>query len=336
MDAMRFGIMSFATAPYEDLVRRFRSAEELGFASAWVDDDILTPAYADFEPWTLLAALARETTHLRLGTLVTVPTFRHPAFLAAQVVTLDHVSGGRAQLGFGAGGPPNNYGAVGHHDWPPRERAEHLEEQAAILDPLLRGEPVTHQGRHYRVWEAQVSLPVQRPRPPFLVAAHGDRGLRVVARHADGWNSLGGQPYHGAQDPSQRIPLADAVANTKRLSERLDGFCQDIGRDPATVRRTVLAYRPIVDPLSSLDAFDEYVGRYREIGIDEVIFYWPPLDNLLVRGANGRPAFEEARSISPEQQAAFKRIAMERIARGLGSAALDDVSQRVATGPQGR
>ncbi len=276
----------------------------MGFASAWVDDDILTPGYADIEPWTLLAALARETSRLRLGTPVTVTTFRHPSFLAAQVVTLDHLSGGRAELGFGAGGPPNNYGAFGHDDWSPRQRAERLEEQAAILDPLLRGEPVTYEGRHYRVRAARLSLPVQRPRPPLVIAAHGNRGLRVAARHADGWNSLGGQPYPGAQDPSQRLPLADAVANIKRLSERLDGYCREVGRDPATLRRTVLAYWPRVDPLSSVDAFDEYVGRYRDIGVDEIVFYWPPLAGL-----------GEELSISAEQQATFERIAAERISR---------------------
>lgn len=317
MAPLRFGIMSFCTAPYDDLVRRVRAAEELGFASAWVNDDILLPGATDLEPWTLLAGLARETARLRLGTLVTVITFRHPALLAAQAITLDHLSEGRAALGFGAGGPPNNYGAFGLADWSPQERAERLEEQAAILDPLLWGESVTYEGRHYRLHDAQLPAPVQRPRPPFVVAAHGERGLRVAARHADGWNSMGGQPYRIAQDPSRRIPLAEAVANTKRLSERLDEFCRDVGRDPATLRRTVLAYRPIVDPLSSLDAFDEYVGAYREIGVDEVVFYWPPLDNLFPRRRSSpdeQPAFAPPEPVSPAQQVAFERIAAERIA----------------------
>jgi alkanesulfonate monooxygenase SsuD/methylene tetrahydromethanopterin reductase-like flavin-dependent oxidoreductase (luciferase family) len=315
--ALRFGIMSFCTAPYEELARRFRSAEELGFASGWVNDDILTPRQADFEAWTLLAALARETTRLRLGTLVTVLPFRHPTFLAAQVVTLDYLSHGRAELGFGSGGPPNNYAAFGHADWSAQDRAERLEEQAAILDPLLRGELVAYTGRHYQVQAAQLSPPVQRPRPPLIVAAHGDRGLRVAARHADGWTSFGGQPYRVAQDPSRRVSLAAAVAETRRLSERLDEFCREVGRDPATLRRSVLAYRPIVDPLASLDAFDEYVGHYRAIGIDELIFYWPPLDNLFPRragSADGQPVFEAALPVTPAQQATFERIAVERIA----------------------
>ena len=130
------------------------------------------------------------------------------------------------------------------------------------------------------------------------------RGLRVTARHADGWNSFGGQPYPGGKDWSRGVPLAEAAANTKRLTERLDGFCREAGRDPATLRRTVLAYRPLPDPLASLAAFDEYVGAYREIGIEEIVFYWPPLRNVI-----------EARPIAAQQQAAFERIAAQRMTR---------------------
>jgi alkanesulfonate monooxygenase SsuD/methylene tetrahydromethanopterin reductase-like flavin-dependent oxidoreductase (luciferase family) len=317
MPPMRFGIMSFCKAPYEDLARRFQAAEEMGFDSGWVDDDILSLQLADFEPWTLLGALSRETMRIRLGTLVTVPTFRHPTYLATQVITVDYFSQGRAELGSGAGGPPNNYGAFGHEVWSASERAARLEEQAEILSALLRGELVTFKGQHYHIENAQLSSPVQRPRPPMLIAAHGERGLRAAARYADGWNSMGGQAYAVARDPSKRATLEDAVANTKRLSERLDEICQEIGRDPATIRRSILAYRPSTDPLASVDAFDEYVGRYGEIGVSEIVFYWPPLDNLFP-GRSDFPAgstdFEEARPISPSQQAAFEKIAAERIA----------------------
>ncbi len=102
--------------------------------------------------------------------------------------------------------------------------------------------------------------PLQRPRPPFIIAAHGDRGLRLVARHADVWNSLGGQPYRLARDPSKRVTLAEAVAETRRTSERLDEYCREMGRHPATIRRSIAAYWPVPEPLSSMDAFDEYVG----------------------------------------------------------------------------
>jgi alkanesulfonate monooxygenase SsuD/methylene tetrahydromethanopterin reductase-like flavin-dependent oxidoreductase (luciferase family) len=299
---MRFGIFTFGRAPYDDLARRVRDAETQGFASAWVDDDLLTPDYADFEPWTLLGALARETATIRLGTMVSAITFRHPSLLAAQVITLDHVSGGRAELGLGAGAPPNPYGAFGHADWPARERAARLEEYAAVLDPLLRGELVNLDGAYYPVRDAQAPAAVQRPRPPFIVAAHGDRGLRAAARHADGWNCLGGQPYP-IHDLADLRNLPEAVAETKRLSARLDGSCREIGRDPATLRRSVQALFPALDPFSSLDAFDEFTGVYAAAGIDELIFYWPPIEAL----------FGDRRPASPEQQARFERIVAARI-----------------------
>jgi alkanesulfonate monooxygenase SsuD/methylene tetrahydromethanopterin reductase-like flavin-dependent oxidoreductase (luciferase family) len=299
---MRFGIFSMGRGPYTALSDRFHQAEAMGFASAWVDDDLLTPGYSELEPWTLLGALARDTTSIRLGTMVTAITFRHPSLLAAQVATLNHISGGRAELGLGAGGPPNPYPAFSHTEWTPRERAERLEEYADVLSPLLRGETVTRSEPHYPVQDAVLPPGVQLPRVPLIVAAHGDRGLRVAARHADGWNSLGGQPYP-LKDPKDLVTLQQAVAETKRLSDRLDGFCREAGRDPATVRRSVQALRPVPDPFASLDAFDAYVGSFAAIGIEEIIFYWPPID-LVVAHATTVPA---------DRQALFERIVAERI-----------------------
>ena len=100
------------------------------------------------------------------------------------------------------------------------------------------------------------------------------------------------------------MSLVEAVATTQRLSERLGTYCQEIGRDPATLRRSILAFYPVPDPLASLDAFDEYVGCYRAIGVDEITFYRPPLDNVV-----------EQRPITAEQQARFERIATERLGR---------------------
>ena len=107
MGALRFGIFSFARDPYDQLRDTWRRVEELGVDSAWTDDDRNVPGYSDFEPWTLLGALARDTTRLRIGTLVSVPPFRHPSLLAAQIVTVDRLSGGRVNVGLGTGGPPN-------------------------------------------------------------------------------------------------------------------------------------------------------------------------------------------------------------------------------------
>ncbi|MBA2598395.1 MAG: LLM class flavin-dependent oxidoreductase [Chloroflexia bacterium] len=301
---MRFGIFTFSRAPYDAIAQTVRLAEELGFTSAWVNDDLMVPDYADFEPWTLLGALARDTACIRLGTMVTAITFRHPSLLAAQVHTLDHLSDGRVNLGLGAGGPPHPYRAFGQTEWPPRERVERLAEQAVILDTLLRGESATHAGPHYPVRDARLAAPVQRPRPPLVIAAHGDRALRVAARYADGWNTLAGQPYPAGIDPAQRVPLSEAVAQTRQLSERLDAICADVGRDPATIQRSQLALFPNPDPFSSLAAFDEYVGAYAAIGIEELIFYWPPIEF----------SYGERSSVPAEIQTRFERIAAERIA----------------------
>jgi alkanesulfonate monooxygenase SsuD/methylene tetrahydromethanopterin reductase-like flavin-dependent oxidoreductase (luciferase family) len=299
---MRFGIFNLSRAPYREIARRFREAEQLGFDSAWVDDDLLVPTYADLEPWTLLGALARDTSRIQLGTMVSAITFRHPTFLAMQVVTLDQVSDGRAALGLGSGGPPHPYGAFGHADWGARERAERLEEQAAIIGPLLRGETVDFTGKHYTIGNVRAPDAVQ-PRPPFIIAAHGDRALRAAARYADGWNTLGGIIFP-EPDPPPTLSLAASVAETQRLSQRLDQICEEIGRDPRSIRRSVQALKPTPDPLSSLDAFDEYVGAYAEIGIEEVILYWPPLEHQ----------FDQDLPLPAARQSLFERIAAERIA----------------------
>ncbi len=301
---MPFGIFTFSRAPYADIARAIQQAEELGFASAWVNDDLMVPDYSDFEPWTLLAALSRETTRIRLGTMVSAITFRHPSFLAAQVITLDHLSAGRATLGLGSGGPPHPYRAFGQDEWPPKERVERLAETAALLDTLLRGEAPAHTGPHYRVEAVHLAAPVQQPRPPLVIAAHGPRALRVAARYGDGWNTMGGQPFPAGIDPAQRVPLAAAVAQTRALSEQLDAACVEVGRDPGTIRRSLLAACPNPDPFSSLDAFDEYVGAYQAIGFDEIIFYWPPIEH----------AYGRRSPTPPDAQARFERIAAQRVA----------------------
>ena len=301
MGTLSFGILSFPEVPYDELARRCREVEALGFDSVWLADDLNIPGYADFEVWTLLGALARETARIRIGTLVAAVTFRHPAFLAAQAITVDHISQGRVEVGIGAGGPPNNYATLGLDSWAAAERRERLEDQVVILDQQLRGAPFTYEGRYYRTVTEAMPKPVQQPRPPLVVAALAVRGLRLIARYADGWNSLGGQPYPEARY-GKKVTLAEAVAITERLNQQLDTYCHELGRDPATVRRSIAVYRPVPpDPLSSLDAFDEYVGRYAEIGINEIIFYWPPLTNVI-----------EKQPISATQQALFERIALER------------------------
>jgi alkanesulfonate monooxygenase SsuD/methylene tetrahydromethanopterin reductase-like flavin-dependent oxidoreductase (luciferase family) len=178
------------------------------------------------------------------------------------------------------------------------ERLNRFEEQLFILDPLLRGQPVDYKGRFYRS-TLQLSPPVQRPRPPLVVAAQVRRSLQLAARFADGWNTLGGQTLTKSGLPP--LPLPEAAARTREQGRILDEYCRDLGRDPKTIRRSVLPYRVQTDPLSSLDAFDEFVGHYAGAGIDEFIFYWPPVENL-----------KRKEAVSRSQQATLERIAAER------------------------
>lgn len=307
---MRFGVLNFSIGPYERLAERWRRFEALGFDHARIADDLLVPGYADFESWTLLAGLARETRWIQIGTLITTVRLRHPAFLAAQVLSLDHITGGgRVAVGIGAGEPEQNE-TLGVAPWQPNEVLRRLDEQAAILSRLLCGDPVEHAGPSYPTRVKEAPQPATRPRPPLIVAAHGRIGMRAAARYADAWNCLGGQPYGFGPKPADQDggrSLAGAVAETLRLSERLDGICAEVGRDPATLQRTILAYRPQPDPFSSTDAFDAYVGAYEEIGISSITFYWPPIDDQL-----------QHREPSPDAEARFERVVGERV-RGTSS-----------------
>ncbi len=309
---MRFGVLNFSIGPYERLSQRWKRFESLGFDDAWIADDVLIRGYADFESWTLLGALARDTQRLRIGTLVTTIRFRHPAFLAAQVLGLDQISGGRAAVGIGVGEGYQS-DTVGDEPWSAKETGSRLEEQAATLGPLLRGESIAHAGSFYStktgsffdMETVEMPQPTTQPRPPLVIAAHGPMGIRAAAWHADAWNCLGGQSYGAGPKPEERDggrTLKEAIAETRRLMQLVDEACDEAGRDPATLQRTILAFHPEPDPFSSLDAFDEYVGAYEEIGISAITFYWPPIDAQL-----------EDQMPSADEEALFERICAERV-----------------------
>ena len=270
---VRFGVMTLQAAPYPALAERWRRIEAMGFDSIWIADhsSARNPSVISYEAWSLLGAMASATKRVRFGPLVTPPTFRHPAMLAMQVATVDHLSGGRLELGLGAGGGPADAGYIGETALEPRGLIDRFEEYVAILDRLLRGETVTLEGSHYKTSGAVVVPTIQQPRPPFVIAAHGTRGLRLVARYADTWNTLGGQPLLSvASDP---VTLDQAIAATRMQIAQLETACEAIGRDPTSIRRSVLTYRTHV--FSSADTFEDYVGRYQELGFDECIAYWP-------------------------------------------------------------
>jgi F420-dependent oxidoreductase-like protein len=264
---LRFGICTDQNLPFDTMVERWQYFESLGFDSVWDCDHFNQPSSPDgpyFEGWTLLAALAVKTERIRIGVLVSSNTFRQPTLLAQQAVTLDHVSRGRLEVGLGAGWFELEHERFGIDFPPPRERVDRFREAVQIVDSLLRNEATTFDGRYYRLSDASVRpRPVQKPRPPLTLGAHRPRMLRVCAEYADSWNSFG------------------TVEEMRERNELLDEHCAAIGRDPAEIRRSFYGWaskmeeQGLPDPWQSTGAFEDVVGRYREVGIDEFVIDQP-------------------------------------------------------------
>lgn len=164
-------------------------AESAGFASAWIWDHFVSRGRLDdpvLECWTMLSAASATTSRIRLGSFVTNVMNRHPAVLARMVATASEVSGGRVELGIGAGGHPAEHVAYGI-PFPKRpERLEHLAEAIEVLRLLFSGGPVTYEGRFYQLREAH-AFPVPLPVPRIIVGGQTAAGARFAARHADAW-----------------------------------------------------------------------------------------------------------------------------------------------------
>jgi F420-dependent oxidoreductase-like protein len=177
------------------------------------------------DAWTTLAALAARTSRIRLGTLVSPATFRHPSVLAKSVVTVDHVSGGRAELGLGAGWHDDEHRAYGFEMPPTATRMAVLGEQLEIVHRSWTEEAFSFAGAHYRLEDLHaLPKPVQRPHPPLLVGGGaGPRSLALAARWADEYNTLA-------------VPAQEC----RRRRGLLEAAWREAGRDPATVRLSLM------------------------------------------------------------------------------------------------
>lgn len=269
---IRFGIMTLQNLPVAELIERWELLDWLGWDSVWLGDHFVNP-FAPTAPWlegwTLLAALAGHTRTIRIGTLVTSISLRNPVLLARQAMTVDHLSGGRLNLGIGAAGRPLDYTMPGNTVWDAPERVGRFREYVELVDQLLRNPVTTFRGKWYAAEEAVMNpAPVQKPRPPLTLAAHGPSTLKIVARYADTWNSLG----------KAGVTAQESFEITRERNRMLDEFCAAIGRDPREITRSLLCGFTPDRPFASFDAFHEFVGKYREIGINEFIFYWMPED----------------------------------------------------------
>ncbi|MER5349648.1 LLM class flavin-dependent oxidoreductase [Kitasatospora sp. NPDC002551] len=256
----------------------WRRAEDLGFHAAYTYDHLSWRSFRD-EPWfgavPTLTAAATATERLRLGTLVSSPNFRHPVTLAKELITLDDVSGGRLTLGVGAGGTGYDATALGQEAWSPKERADRFAEFVPLLDELLRQDATTREGAHYSAVEAR-NIPgcVQTPRVPFYVAATGPRGLRLAAEYGQGWVTYG-DPKGPADVPAEQAPAVIA-----RQIAKLTAACEERGRDAGELEKVLLQGSTAERPLESVDAFVDWAGTYRELGITELVIHWPVPDSV--------------------------------------------------------
>jgi len=273
---MRVDVLLLQNAPADVLVERARRVEAMGFDAVWVADHFVNPQLPEQEwldAWTLLGAFAVATSRVRLGPLVSAPALRDPSLLALQAVTVDHLSDGRLELGVGAGGAPLDFKMMGVPNRAPREQLGRLTETVEILDALLATGECDHDDRYYTV-TAHVRRPVQQPRPPLVVGALAPGALRVAAARADAVSTYpvpaGGRISEGGVAEGD-----DALATIRGRMEFVDRECERIGRDPATLRRSLLTFFGVREPLLPPERFAEWAELYGAIGITEFVVYWP-------------------------------------------------------------
>jgi alkanesulfonate monooxygenase SsuD/methylene tetrahydromethanopterin reductase-like flavin-dependent oxidoreductase (luciferase family) len=217
MDAtqLRFGVFLPQIAlRFEQVLEKALRAEALGFDTLWLMDHLWTPGAVEadcLEGWTLATALAARTERIRLGHMVLCNAFRHPALLAKMSATLDHVSGGRLELGLGWGSVPEELEAFGIGDEPPAARAARLGEAIEVLRLLWTGERVSHSGRFYRLRDAIARPRPLQPRVPLHIGGAGRKlTMPLVARHADWWNCV--------STGVERLPELRPLAGSARVS----------------------------------------------------------------------------------------------------------------------
>lgn len=290
----RFGLfMSQANKPWTQVLDEFVMAEALGFDHAWLVDHLVdTDGPAEngcLEGWTLLAAIAARTSRIRLGVLVSSNTFRHPALLLKEAVTVDHISNGRLILGIGTGWNEDEHRRYGIDLPEPKERVDRFEEAIRIISQLMSQERTTFAGRFYRLEDARLQPPpIQRPRIPILIAAHRPRMLRIAARYADQWDTFAAIP--GTATDGVEAELAERIG-------QLDDACRDIGRDPAEIRRSTWATSEV---LRSVDRYLEFVGRHLRMGFTDFTTVLPaPGDEGVLRSVAEEviPALRAGRSL---------------------------------------
>lgn len=266
---MRFSLWPSSSQTWADLQDAASHAAETGWDGVWVADHFMPNTTSGEGPvlecFTVLAGLATTIPRVRLGSLVAGNTYRHPAVLAKAAATLDHLSGGRAVLGLGAGWQENEHRAYGIELPDVKGRLGRLEEACEVLRRLLDDERTSFTGRYYRLVDAPLQPKPVQAHLPLLVGGGGERvTLRIAARWADEWNTWGTPDHLAAK------------------AEVLDRHCEAVGRDPREITRSaqVIVYldargrqvdRPMPKVSGSVAQLQDLMGAYREAGVGEFI-----------------------------------------------------------------
>jgi alkanesulfonate monooxygenase SsuD/methylene tetrahydromethanopterin reductase-like flavin-dependent oxidoreductase (luciferase family) len=275
---VRLGIAIDLDAPVEELRRRAEDAEQRGFDVVYAPDHSRdwrfeeVPAGAVwFDALTLLTVFAAATSRTRIGTLVANPVLRPPDLLAREAIALDHVSDGRMELGIGTGIAPFDHRATGTPAWSFAERVDRFDEYVEVVDGLLRagigagnGGAFTFSGRFYRTDHDGLPLSVQQPRLPITLGGSSVRVRRAAVRRAECWNT------HGRWGVAPEGALDDVVS----LNREVDAECERQGRDPATLRRSVLLFGAL-DPWRAPGELARLVDTAGGGGYEEFVVLWP-------------------------------------------------------------
>ncbi len=271
---MRISFWPTPSLPFQETLALGQHVAATGWDGMWLADHFMPNATDTSTPWpeawTTLAALAPQVPGIRLGTLVTGNTYRHPAVLAKMAATVDHISGGRLVLGIGSGWQENEHQQYGIEFGTVRQRLDRLEEACAMIKSLFNEPSANFDGRFYTLKEATLEPKPLQPNLPLMVGGGGEKvTLRITARYADEWNVWG---------------TVETMIHKMKI---LDRHCEDIGRDPKNIQRSAVALLFLSDDDKFIQQIRETVDRaliagnlaeiqdtvkaYQEAGVDELL-----------------------------------------------------------------
>ena len=271
---MRFSFWPNPRSTYDDTMLLAQHAERLGYDGIWLADhflpeeDELIPVH---ESWMTMAALSRDVPRLRIGTLVSGNTYRHPALLANMVATLDHLNDGRTVLGLGSGWQQNEHEAYGFNFGTAASRLRMLEEACQVIKGLLTNDFFDFEGEFYQLSHAPLEPKPKQNNLPLMIGGGGEKvTLKIAAKYADEWNVWGD------------------VETLKKKMEILNRHCESVSRDPTEIERSAVALlflsddKDYVARIKSIDIaspsiignvreVQDVVAAYKEAGVTELI-----------------------------------------------------------------